>query len=320
MLGLVAVAHFGLPVVLVPVLAAIATAATSPYPSCVAATMPRLLEREQLPAANAMRSAITPLAIVGGPAIGAGVLALGGAEWAFAVNALTFVLAAVLVLAIKQAEAFRPTGEGEREPSVWASVSVGARELLKRPGVTRVLSADILCSLCYGVQTVALVSVSIRLGWHDSGYGLLMGAIGAGGVAGAAIAPRACRRFSRRSVLAVALGAQAVALPLALTPYHVVALVVVAIGGAGAVVSEIVAETTLQESVPDDVFARVYGFAFPASIGAIALGSIVTAPITAAIGLTGALVVVGLGVAVYALWLGVRRWAIVADELEAVAA
>jgi len=322
MLGLIAVARLGLPIVLVPLLAALATAAMSPYPSCVAATMPRLLARDQLPAANAIRSAITPLAIVGGPALGAGLLALGGSSWAFGVNAGTFVLAALLVLAIPQADAFRPSGATEREPSVWASMAVGLRELARRPEVTRLLAADLLCSFCYGVQTVALVAVSIRLGWQASGYGLLIGAIGAGGVLGAAITPRACRRLGRRAALSLALAVQGATVPLVLfTGWHPLALAVAALGGAGAIMVEVGTETALQESLPDEVFARAYGFAYPASIGGIALGSIVTAPVIALAGLPGALGIVGAITVAYALWLGAHRWTVsAASDLTTVAA
>src|SRR6188472_1717020 len=116
MLGLVAVAHDGLPLVLVPALAAFATAAGSPYPPCVAASLPRLLSRDELPAANAARAAIGPLAVVVGPALGAVLLAVSGAAWAFGLNAVTFAASALLVLAVPDRAAFRPTGSGEREP------------------------------------------------------------------------------------------------------------------------------------------------------------------------------------------------------------
>lgn len=323
MLGLVAVVHFGLPVLLVPVLAAAATAATSPYPSCVAATVPRLLPREQLPGANALRSAIGPLAVVAGPALGAAVLALGGAGWAFAVNGATFAASAVLVLAVPDRAAFRPTRSGEREPGLWAALTVGARELLRRPAVSRLVGADILCSLCYGVLSVALVAVSMRLGWHTSGYGLLLGAIGAGGVLGATLTPRVCRRFGRRAVLTVALLTAGVALPmLAAVPSYLAALLVAAASGAGSLAVEVGAETALAESLPDEVFARAYGFAFPASIGGIALGAILTAPLASLIGISGTLVATGILVACYALWLAVGPQPAVApaDAAEPVAA
>ncbi|HEU5008247.1 MAG TPA: MFS transporter [Jatrophihabitantaceae bacterium] len=305
MLALVAVVEYGLPIWLVPVLAAVATAAASPYPSCVAASVPRLVPREQLPSANALRAAVGPLAIVAGPAIGAVLLAMAGVAWAFALNAVTFVASAVLVLAVPQRDAFRPSGSAEREPGVWAAVTVGARELLRRPDASRLVGADVLCSLCYGVQTVLLVAVSVRLGWHDSGYGLLLGAIGAGGFVGTTLAPRVLRALGGQHAPALALLTVGICLPLlAIVPSYPVVLLAAAAGGAGALLVEVGAETVLQEQLPDDVFARAYGFAFPASIGGIALGSLVAAPLVMALGVAGTFAAVGVLVCGYALWLG----------------
>lgn len=310
MFGLVAVVRYGLPVALVPALAALATAASSPYPSCVAASLPRLLSRDELPAANAVRAAIGPLAIVVGPVLGAAVLAAAGPGWAFGANAATFAASALLVLAVPDRAAFRPTGGAEREPGLWAAVTVGARELLRRPAACRLVGADVLCSLCYGVLTVALVAVSTRLGWHESGYGLLLAAIGAGGLLGTVIAPRAMRRFSKRSALSVALFVVAGSLPLlALLPAPAAVLLAAVASGAGSLVVEVGAETALQEQLPDEVFARAYGFAFPASIGGIAVGAVIAPVLSAVFGTAGALAVTGALVAGYAAWLGASRQA-----------
>jgi len=308
MLALVGVVRYDLPIVLVPVLAGLATAAGSPYPSCVAATVPRLVPREKLPSANALRAAVGPLAIVAGPALGAAVLAVAGVTWAFAANAVTFAASAVLVLAVPERDAFRPSRSAEREPGVWAAVTVGARELLRRPEASRLIGADVLCSFCYGVQTVLLVAVSVRLGWHDSGYGLLLGAIGAGGFLGTVLAPRILRAFGRRQAPAFALLMVGICLPLvAVLPSYAAVLLAAAAGGAGSLVVEVGTETVLQEQLPDDVFARAYGFAFPASIGGIALGSLVAAPLVLVLGVGGTFAVVGALACGYALWLGTAQ-------------
>lgn len=315
MLALVAVAEYGLPIWSVPALAGVATAAASPYPSCVAATVPRLVPREQLPAANALRAAVGPLAIVAGPAVGAAVLAMAGIGWAFAANAITFAASALLVLAVPERDAFRPSGTAGREPGVWAALTVGARELIRRPDASRLIGADVLCSLCYGVQTVLLVAVSVRLGWHDSGYGLLLGAIGAGGVVGTALAPRVLRLLGAQHAPALALLLVGICLPLlAIVPSYPVVLFAAAACGAGSLVVEVGAETVLQEQLPDEVFARAYGFAFPASIGGIALGSLIAAPLVMALGIGGGFAAVGVLVCGYALWLGTaqRRPSVVA--------
>lgn len=234
-----------------------------------------------MPAANAARAAIGPLAVVAGPALGAAVLAGAGAGWAFGLNALTFAVSALLVLAVPDRAAFRPTGSGEREPGLYAAVTVGAREPLRRQAASRLVGADILRSVSYGVLSVLLVTVSTRLGWHESGYGLLLAALGAGGVVGTAIAPRALRRLHRRKCLPLALLTVGAALPLiAVLPSPAAVLLVALVVGAGSLIVEVGAETVLQEQLPDDVFARAYGFAYPASIGGIAFGALLAAPTT----------------------------------------
>jgi MFS family permease len=316
MLGLVTVARYGLPLVLVlvPALAAFATAAGSPYPSCVAASLPRLLSPDELPAANAARAAIGPLAVIVGPVLGAVLLAVSGAAWAFGLNAVTFAASALLVLAVPDRAAFRPSTSGEHEPGlcvqgVWATVTVGGRELLRRPALSRLVGADILCSLSYGVLSVVLVSVSARLGWHESGYGVLVAAIGAGGLLGTTVAPRALRHLDRRQVLSLALLTVGVTLPsMAVLPSPAVVLLAALASGAGSLVVEVAVETVLQEQLPNEVFARAYGFAFPASISGIAFGALLAAPLSALLGLGGALSLVGTLVAGYAAWLyGGRR-------------
>src|ERR1700733_887283 len=100
MLALALAAAARLPVVIVPVLAALATAAGAPYLPATSATTPRLVPEADLPGANAARSAVTALGIIAGPALGGVLLLLGSPALAFAVNALTFGVAAACVLAI----------------------------------------------------------------------------------------------------------------------------------------------------------------------------------------------------------------------------
>jgi len=89
------------------VIAAVATAAAAPYVACVAAVTPRVVDDADLPGANAARSAVTGAGIVLGPALGGVLLLLGSPASAFALNALTFGLSALAVLAIRAEGVFR---------------------------------------------------------------------------------------------------------------------------------------------------------------------------------------------------------------------
>ena len=75
----------------------------------------------------------------------------------------------------------------------------------------------------------------------------------------------------------------------AVTPTLPLLLAWAVLAGAGAVIVEVLTETTLQRDLAEDVFARAYGIAFPASIGGIVIGSLAAAPLVALFGLTGAL-------------------------------
>jgi predicted MFS family arabinose efflux permease len=326
MLALLGAVAAGLPVVVAPVLAALATAAGAPYPACTAASVARLVPAEDLAGANAVRSIVGPVCIVLGPVLGAGVLAIADAQAAFGLNAITFAVSAVAVASIPAGPAFRPAArDAGAAPHLLREMAEGAAALLANRGTLRLVGADILASCVYGLLTVALVLVGDRVGAAAGGYGMLLAATGAGGIVGATVAGRLAGRPHATRTMAIALLAVAAPLPLlGLTSSLVGALGLAALGGAGAMVVEVLTETVLQRDLDDAVLARAYGFAFPVSIGGICAGAALAAPLIGAVGLVPALAIVGAGVAGYAAWLArsaTRRTIVPAGpELVAVAA
>jgi MFS family permease len=307
MLLLTAVVLSGAPVVLAPVLAGLATAASSVYPAATAGSTPRLVPEADLPGANAIRSVIGAASVLGGPAIGALLLAFTNPAALFAINAATFGLSALLVASIVAGNAFAPGGSSE-EDGLLRQLAEGLRELRRHPVAARFVGADILCSVVYGAETVLLVLVSRQDGWGDHGYGLLLAATGAGGVIGTMLVSR-LSRFSRVTrIVAVALLAAGAPLALmAAVPTLALALLLCALNGAGSLVVEVFTETALQQQLDPAVFGRAYGFAFPASIAGIAAGSLLAAPMAALLGLTGALITLAVLVTAYASVLLAQR-------------
>jgi predicted MFS family arabinose efflux permease len=302
MLALALVAATGLPVVLAPIIAALATAASSPYPSAVAATTPRLVDDADLPAANAARSVIQQVCIIAGPGLGALLMVAGPPSLAFALNAGTFALSAVAVASIAPGPAFAPGGEPTETPNVLRELRTGARALLGQRTALRIFGADVVCSAVYGAETVLLLLLSRDLGLGNQGYGWLLAACGLGGVVGAGVAARATDSRRARLVLVGALAAVAAATLLLANPFGVGgALALAVVTGAGCVVVEVLADTGLQRALAPDVLARAYGFAFPAAIAGIVAGSLIAAPLVALFGLHGAFVAMGALVAAYAL-------------------
>jgi MFS family permease len=309
LLALMTVAH--LPILLAPVIAAAATVAGSPYMACASAVTPRLVPDADLPGANAARSAVGAIGIIAGPALGGVLLLLGSPALAFVVNAATFGLSALAVLAIPAGPAFAAdAAAAERPSSLVRDVADGARVLRAHPEALRLVGADIMCSLVYGMQTVLLLLVARHAGLGLHGYGYLFAGIGVGALAGTSVAGRVMRLPHQRAVLLAALAA--VGLPMLVLPlvsWAVLAIVLAASTGAGAILVEILTETSLQRSLPADVFGRAYGLALPAAIAGIVLGSLIAPVLVATVGGPGATLISGAAVLAYGLLLlrGGRR-------------
>lgn len=268
----------------------------------MAAVTPKLVRGADLPGANAARSAVTAArsavtaaGLIAGPALG-GVLLLatGSVAVAVAVNALTFAVAAAFTLAIGDRRAFLVTrAQAARPARLFSEIADGAAVLRAHPAAIRLVGADFLCSLVYGMQTVLFVLVARNAGLGLHGYGYLFAAIGTGGLAGTSLAGRLAR-LPLRAALGASLamvGVPMLALPLA--HWAPAALVLAGLTGAGAICVEVMTETGLQRMLDDEVFGRAYGLALPAAIAGIAIGSLVAPVLVSAFGQTTALLACG---------------------------
>jgi hypothetical protein len=88
---------------------------------------------------------------------------------------------------------------------------------------------------------------------------------------------------------------------LAVIHWPVAAVVLTGITGIGALLVEILTETSLQRSLDDEVFGRAYGVAVPASLCGIVAGSLIAPLLAGALVGSGALIAVGCAVLAYAL-------------------
>ncbi|MFC3572379.1 MFS transporter [Streptomyces yaanensis] len=163
------------------------------------AIQPELVERSSLKQAAALGAVNMNLARALGPALGGAVVAIAGAPWVFAFNAVSYLgITAVLIL-WRRPEPARPVGGGEKLlPALYA----GRRYVWHAPGVRRILLRTLLfvpggAALWSLLPLVA--SRSLHLG--SGGYGLLLGAVGAGAVAGAFVLPRISRALGANGTL-----------------------------------------------------------------------------------------------------------------------
>jgi predicted MFS family arabinose efflux permease len=293
--GMAIVAASQGPVALVIALAAMTSVANIVYNPAVAAMIPQVAGEDDLAAANALNSTIENLTVITGPAVGAGLLALGEPSTVFAINAASFGASALVVSRMRARS--RPvdvTEEGEAGP--FQQMLVGLRTIIELPAARVPVALCALVSFVYGTDTVLFIAVSDeRLGTGPEGFGYLLAGLGVGGVLMAAAVDRLAA--SRRLALVITAGVLVYCLPTALlTVVHspAVAFALQIVRGAGTLVVDVLAVIALQRAVAPERVARVFGVFFAIVLGAISLGTLITPPLVRALGLEGGLLTMAL--------------------------
>jgi predicted MFS family arabinose efflux permease len=281
-------------------LAALSAIANLPYNPAVSAMIPQVANEDELAAANALNGTIENLTVIAGPAIGAGLLALGSPGSVFVVNAASFALSAAIVSQMRARS--RPVDVTE-SGGAFSQMLVGVRAIVTSPSARVPVAFCGLVSFVYGTDGVLFVGVSdSRLGTGPEGFGYLLTGLGVGGLLAAILVNRLAS--SRTLALVVTAGAVLYCVPTALlTVIHspAPAFAVQVLRGAATLVVDVLAVTALQRAVPSDTLARVFGVFFAFFLGAISLGTLVTPPIVHGLGLDAALLIMAFAPAALAL-------------------
>jgi len=161
--------------------------------------VPDLVPRNQLHSASALSSISINLARAAGPAVAGVVIARAGVGAVFALNAAMY-LAFLLVLV-----AWRPppTAAPKFAEGFVSALRAGGRYIRYAPVVRRILWRSALFLVpASALWTLLPLVATQRLGLGADGYGLLLGVLGAGAIAGAVILPRVRARLSINALLA----------------------------------------------------------------------------------------------------------------------
>ncbi len=294
--GLAFVAAADGPVVLALGFAALTSGTNVVYEPAVAATIPSLVEEDDLVAANALNGTIYSLVTVTGPAVGAVLLLLSDPATAFAVNAGSFAVSALLVgLMRTRSRPVDVTEAGTAGPL--KQMTVGAKTIAKLSAARTLVAYCVLVSFVYGTDTVLLIGASEdKLGTGTHGFGYLLAGLGVGGLLAAPLVDRL--GASRRLALIISLGVAGYCLPTALlTVIHSpeLAFALQVLRGGSTLVVDVLAIAALQRAVPEEQLARVFGVFFAFVLGAISLGAVITPPIVDAFGLDAGLLIMAFG-------------------------
>lgn len=266
------------------------------------AVLPALVPPAALPRANGRLQAGTAVAggFLGAPA--AGVLFAAAPALPFALDAVTFAVAAVLVLALAPAPVVDPAaGAAAPRGSVWGEIVEGVRWLRGHRTLWRVTVLAAWSNLAISGLLAVLVLYALDvLRVPPAGYGLFAASAIVGGLAGALVAGRLAARLGTVPALCAVLAAQTVALTgFALARHPVPGGFALAVFAAGTVVWNSLWASYGQRHVPAGLLGRV-GAAqrmvglLTAPVGAALAGLVAaaygTAPVMAAAAVTFALV------------------------------
>jgi|HubBroStandDraft_4_1064222.scaffolds.fasta_scaffold06093_5 MFS family permease len=251
--------------------------------------IPELVPRTQVAAASTLGSISVNLARAIGPAIAGVLIARIGVGAVFAINAATFLAYCIVVVA------WHPAVEASTQlPERFASaLRAGGRYVRYAPVVRRMLLRTSLF-LVPGSALWALLPLvaTQRLHMGASGYGLLLGALGVGAVAGSFLLPPLRAKLSaNRLLLAASLVYGAVMAAIVLIPTAVLAVVLLLPAGLAWMAVLSTMNASLQLFLPEWVRGRGLSVYLTVLFGSQAVGAVVWGFVAAPKGVTPAFLI-----------------------------
>jgi len=266
---------------------------------------PELVAPEDRTQAIALGAVNQNLSRAVGPAIGGALYAATSAGALFVVNAVSFV--PVIGAVARWRGRTRPPSAVAPE-HVLEAIRAGARYVASSPALRVILlRAGLFMLFANSIWALLPLVARTRLHLGSGGYGLLLGGVGIGAVAGAAVLPRLRRVVTPGALMTGStLVFAAVTLALAYARVSALAALALVIGGFGWILVLSTLNSQYQSTLPGWAKARGMSYYLMIFQGGGALGSAAFGVIAQSAGLTGALLVAAVGlalVAVAGVWL-----------------
>ncbi|HEX2883474.1 MAG TPA: MFS transporter [Candidatus Limnocylindria bacterium] len=256
MLVLVALVVVDAPTPAIVAVSILAACFSTFFGPAIASLLPMLVDERDLGPANSAWATLDNVAFIIGPALAGLLLATGGLELAFLLNAVSFGVVALVLWRLPVPP--RRPAVVDTDEAATPDPAPGWRSMLRPLAGPLVLdSATSLVSGGVGVMTV-VIAVDV-LGAGEAGTGYLNAATGVGGVlAGVAGGALLARQLRVPLLLGGAVGGLGLA-ALALSGDLVTAMLAIGVAVAGLLLLEVVNTTLIQRIVPDELRGRAMG-------------------------------------------------------------
>jgi MFS family permease len=225
------------------------------------ALTPNLVPREHLANALTLNTIMFQVAAVTGPALGGIVIGQLGVGWAYALNALSFLVVIGALLMMKEVGG-RGTeaGKAKTEFSVHAAME-GLRFVFRAPIIRSTMLLDFFATFFSSATALLPLYAQDILGVGASGYGWLYAAPAAGAILMSAIMVKTVDRIDRRGkVLVVAVAGYGLAtVAFGLSRSFWLSCFCLALTGAADTVSMVLRNLIRQLETPDHLRGRMVG-------------------------------------------------------------
>jgi MFS family permease len=264
-------------------LAAVAGFATGFFRPAVYAGLPNLVREEDLTRANSIVQTLENVTLAAGPIVGGVLVSVTGPGPAYVINAVTFLVSAVLLARIpaRLLQAVTAAGRG-----YWRDLSDGFALIRRSRALLTVLAAwnvVMLGTALENVSEVVLAKEAFSAG--DFGYGLLVGTTGFGLAVGSLLAGSFLETRPLASVYGTAIGLLGLGLiAAAVSPNVWVAAACVLVVGAGNGTAVVCNALLVQRGSPDELRGRAFTVLMSSNYVVLGLGMLFAGPITDALG------------------------------------
>ncbi len=278
------------------------------------AFLPTVIGRERLVDANATLTGSSSAAEFVGFGVGGWLIQILTAPIAIAVDAVSFLVSAVLLRGIRVVEPMPRAPE--QRPSVLSEIREGLRLTLRDPILRPLALADAAVAGFWGVFGAVYLVFATEIGFQPGVIGLIAAIGGLSSLAGATLAGRAVRRlgvarFFLGTMVLVTIGNAFIAVtPDAALLGLACLLAQQLLSDSSLTAFDVVAVSIRQATVDDRELGRVVATFHTLAMAAMLLGTVIGGIVAELVGVRAALVVAALGgpVAIAILWFSrIRR-------------
>ena len=248
------------------------------------ALLPRLVDPDELPAAGAIQTLRGTIGMVGGPALGGVLIAAAGLPAAYLLDFVSFGFSLLMLYGMS---AVPPPADAEA-PSL-RRLGEGLRYAWSRQELVGTYAVDI-AAMFFGMPTALFPAIAARLG-GPAVLGLLYAAPAMGSVVVGLTS--GWTRTVRRHGMAVVFAATAWGLAIIAFGFAsstLVAVVTLAVAGAGDSVSGIFRQAIWNQTIPDRLRGRLAGIELVSYTSGPALGSIESGGVAGVFGVQASVV------------------------------